>query len=58
MPLSKCYALVHALAEHNGANSVWADENKAGQAAQMQQARSILQSNFLFANEQPASNLG
>jgi len=45
MDLTKCYALVHSLAEHNGVECVWADEEQDGQAVQMQQAREIIRNN-------------
>lgn len=48
MPLAKCYALVHSLAEQNGVDCVWADEATGGQEADMQQAREIIRNNSQY----------
>lgn len=47
MPLAKQYGLIHAIAEHNGVNCIWADEEEGNQAATMEQARNIIRGNFL-----------
>lgn len=46
MGLAKCYALVHSLAEQNGVDCIWADEDEEGAAAQIQQAREIIRNNI------------
>ncbi len=48
MGLAKCYALVHATAEQNGVDTVWADEDESDQITQMTQAREIIRNNYLF----------
>lgn len=48
MPLAKCNALAHSLADQNGTATVWADEDTEDQAAILQQAREIMRNNYLF----------
>jgi len=48
MGLAKCYALIHAIADQNGAETVWADEDQGGQVACMEQAREIMRNNYRF----------
>jgi len=48
MGLAKCYALIHAIADQNGAETIWADEDKGGQVAWLEQARSIMRSHYKF----------
>lgn len=51
MGLGKCNALAHAIAEQNGTGTVWADEAEADQSAQIERAREIMRSNFLFRDQ-------
>ncbi len=51
MGLAKCYALVHAISAQNGVETVWADEDQAGQAACMDQAREIIRNNYIFRDK-------
>jgi len=52
MPLAKCYALAHSLAEQNGVETIWADEdNGEDQATTLQKARDIMRSNSLFQEQ-------